>query len=395
MSDQILNLHGDPLFRAFDLSMKLFVASLLISIAAAQILIGILVCLWVVLLVKGMRQPRTILDIPILIFIAARIASVLLSEYPELSIHAISRELVFYVSYFVCTFYFEHADLEGLKETFQVLVISTCLVCIASTGLMLGGYIKKANGLSGGGLLSSHIAFLIPAVLMTRKERGFFPKEIYRWGGVAILLLALLFTLTRGDWIAVGVVIVVYGMFFSRKAFIVLLAVFVIIYLFSPTIRGRVHTFVNPLGNTSDRKTLWQDAAKHAGAHPLFGFGPNSFSQVFDDRAHLGDKAVGAWHNDFLQLYMESGIAGAGSFAVVLGTFGYCAFGLVRRKMQERPNSLIDYGWMGALLLFAYIIDGCFTMPTSSITNAMLFRFLIAAVAVEYARTTSATVVKG
>src|SRR5579862_8545701 len=378
-------------FHVFDLLMKGFVVSLMVSIAAAQILAGLLILVFIFLCFNGYPYRKTPLDIPILAFVAVRLLSIWFSIDPGLSMRAIGREIGFYGTYFYCAFYFTYAAKRNIRSTFQWLIISTLIVTAISVAMMLSGKIEKANGLSGGGLLSTHLLFVL-VLTMTATAGEVFPSEWTRWTAFSALTIGLLFTLTRGDWIAATVAAVVYGLFVNRKLVIGLVAVAALLFVLVPRLRARFETLASPLEHSSDRVTLWHDARTHISDHPVLGFGPETFPLVFNSQEVMRDKKVNAWHNDFLQIYMESGLAGDVTLAVMLGALGYCAFVILGRT--KSPTAAASYGWLGVLLLIGYLIDGCFTMPTSSITNAMLFRFLAAGVAVDFLKKKTAVTVE-
>jgi len=60
----------------------------------------------------------------------------------------------------------------------------------------------------------------------------------------------------------------------------------------------------------SYRDVLWRGAAMIGFEHPVIGFGPRTFRGIFPLMSELGDKKIGSWHNDFIQVYMESGLVG-------------------------------------------------------------------------------------
>jgi len=204
------------------------------------------------------------------------------------------------------------------------------------------------------------------------------------WLLISVFAIGLALSMTRGDWIATAAGIVLFSAMFNRKLLFGMIAFSLVLVLVVPSVRHRMTTLENPLQNTSDRITLWKNAVALIGVHPVLGFGPETFHAVFRDVDHLVDKEVGAWHNDILQLYMESGGIGVLSFALYMGCLLFLSLRLIMHFRYRRDE--LNVGWMGLLVLIAYLISGMFTMPTISITNGILFRFLIAIVAVEHQR---------
>ena len=335
-------------------------------------------------MMHGVRYSRTRLDIPILVFICARLLSIIFSEYPSMSYSTITRELIFYVSFFFTVFYLQHAEKERIYSLLKILIGSTVIVTVISVSLFLFGFARRVNTLGGGGMLSTHLALLISVALIAKDNKFVFPKQFMFWLTIVIFIIGLLLSETRGDWLAAAAALLIYGLVFNRKLAFGVIAFAAMLAITLPSVRQRLYTFEHPLRYSSDRITLWTNALSVAGAHPVLGFGPETFHKVFKDTEHLGDWNVGAWHNDIVQMYVESGIIGVASFLFVIGLLILFSIKLIRSRSIFLNE--LSIGWMGVLMLAAYLISGLFTMPTISITNGMLFRFLIAMVAVEHQR---------
>ena len=58
------------------------------------------------------------------------------------------------------------------------------------------------------------------------------------------------------------------------------------------------------------RDTIWRGALMLIGEHPFVGFGPRTFLSVFPLFDQMTVRGVSSWHNDYLQVYMESGLLG-------------------------------------------------------------------------------------
>jgi O-antigen ligase len=373
---------NSKLFSAYHVGLQLLLVSLAASIVAAEVLAGGLFVLWVVLMARGVRYRRTALDIPVLIFILVRLLSIVFSEYPSMSYVTITRELVYYAGYFFTVYYLQNVGRQKIESLLTVLFISTgAITAIAITQFLLG-HTLRVNALTGGGMLSTQLAFVMLVALVAKDVKSIFRSPMIFWLLMSVCAIGLALSMTRGDWIATAAGVVLFSAVFNRKLLFGMIAFSLVLLLVVPSVRHRMTTLENPLQNTSDRITLWKNAVSIIGVHPVLGFGPETFHEVFKDVEHLGDKQIGAWHNDVLQLYMESGGIGVLSFGLYMGCLLFLSLRLIMHS-RYRPDEL-NIGWMGLLLLVAYLISGMFTMPTISITNGILFRFLIAIVAVEY-----------
>lgn len=82
----------------------------------------------------------------------------------------------------------------------------------------------------------------------------------------------------------------------------------------------------------SKRIFTWKRTIKLAGKHPVFGSGPdtfcNVFNEVYGDEASefFGGKNLDKAHNEYLQLLICSGITGLGSFLAFIGSMVVQAF---------------------------------------------------------------------
>jgi|GEM_PF-2227340 len=375
---------NSKLFSAYHVGLQLLLASLAASIVAAEVLAGGLFVLWVVLMARGVRYRRTALDIPVLIFIFVRLLSIVFSEYPSMSYITITRELVYYAGYFFTVYYLQNVGRQRIESLLKVLFVSTGVITVIAIAQFLLGHTLRVNALTGGGMLSTQLAFVILVALVAKDVKSIFRSPMVFWLLISVFAIGLALSMTRGDWIATAAGIVLFSAMFNRKLLFGMIAFSLVLVLVVPSVRHRMTTLENPLQNTSDRITLWKNAVALIGVHPVLGFGPETFHAVFRDVDHLVDKEVGAWHNDILQLYMESGGIGVLSFALYMGCLLFLSLRLIMHFRYRRDE--LNVGWMGLLVLIAYLISGMFTMPTISITNGILFRFLIAIVAVEHQR---------
>lgn len=369
-------------FKALDISLLILLASLPLSIAVAQSMAAISAVLWIVLMTMGMKYKPTKLDWAILVYVFVRLLAIIFSEYPDASSRALLRELAFYITYFVFAFYLQHTDKKRLSAIFRWLIIATMISTIISVSkyLIIGG-VDRALPLTGGGVLATHLCLVLLIIIAAANNKELFPSKIYWLAALLVIALGLVFSMTRGDMIAAFIITAIYAWNKYRKLLIGL-AVFALAVLLIPSVQSRLATMLNPVRHSSDRITIWQEALRHSDEHPLLGFGPETFQLIFDNWEEMGDKKVNSWHNDFIQLYIESGILGVVSWALILILLFVWSVKLILNPAIETHD--FDFGWLGALLIIAYIIIGFFSVPTVSITNAMLFRFIIAIVAVQY-----------
>ncbi|MBI5214621.1 MAG: O-antigen ligase family protein [Ignavibacteriae bacterium] len=364
------------------LTLKLQIVSLMVSIAAAQILFGFLLIFSILLYRQGARYKPTRFDIPILVFVLARLLSIIFSEYPSESFNTITKELIFYSSFYATVFYLQHATEEERNAVLRWLFISTAIVALVASGITIVGLTKRARGFTGGGTLATHLSLTMVVALCLKEEKKIFKAPLHFWLLFLSMSIGLAFTFTRGDWLATSIALLVYGSLFNKKMVLGFIVFVSVIVLSVPYARERVTTLMNPWDHSSDRLTLWKNAVTHFDEHPFFGFGPETFHHVFNDRMNIDDKGIGAWHNDVIQIYMESGLLGVSAFVFMIGSVVYVSVVTIRRTKINHSSSAVPL--MGVLLVITYLVLGSFGTPTGSITNGMLFRFLLAVIAINH-----------
>lgn len=155
--------------------------------------------------------------------------------------------------------------------------------------------------------------------------------KIYKWLATGVLGLggiALIFTYSRGAWIALVFAIVV--LFFvvwrqrgaSLKAPIVVLIALVLLYVpFGDSISTRL--FGDDQGSANSRIPLDKLAFRMIADNPLLGVGPNNFTVAMDQYATSEFRREWLWavHNKYLLIFAETGIGGLLAYlAFLLGT---------------------------------------------------------------------------
>jgi len=108
------------------------------------------------------------------------------------------------------------------------------------------------------------------------------------------------------------------------------------------------------------RDVLWRGAVMLIDDHPLLGFGPRTFPAIFPLFDEMPVRGVGSWHNDWLQIYMESGLLALAAF----GWLVYAVF-MTGRRVVRSPSMLADDRQralaiiisLGVLFLFGGVLD--------------------------------------
>lgn len=222
-------------------------------------------------------------------------------------------------------------------------VLASAVVPLAAAALQLmsGGGRFTAEGLSrttGTFLHPNPFAtylFLILVLIV-----AVFPHvpAVWRWLTLAPLGLAcagvLLMTYSRGAWIAAGVGIVVVGLLQNRALLWLLLAGAVLVWVTVPSVAVRLSDLTEsraPSGATGNsfswRLQYWDDVARLQD-NPVLGIGLRE--------VELNQEAAKAPHNDFLRVYVETGVLGL----VAYGWLLIALFAAGRDALRRAPPGL-------------------------------------------------------
>jgi putative inorganic carbon (HCO3(-)) transporter len=154
------------------------------------------------------------------------------------------------------------------------------------------------------------------------------------------LIFCMLFTHSRGGWIAVMATLLFVGAFKSRKLVILLiLAAGLAFFLGTTSIKERassIITFSRP-----DRTNLWKEALTIIEDFPVFGCGLNTYAATAP-KYKISDRGGIYTHNSYLQMAAESGLLGLGAFLWILITL----FRISLAKIKS-----IDNTFHGAVLI--------------------------------------------
>jgi O-antigen ligase len=182
--------------------------------------------------------------------------------------------------------------------------------------------------------------------------------------GLCAMSGSLIFTLTRGAWIAVAIAIIYLIIVFDKR----LIFVLAVLLAFSPFVapkhvKSRFMTIIqHKQGFMGERPYWWRAALEMIKEHPLKGIGPGRFKTEYMLRKPEGlrenpDKC----HNTYLQIALEMGIPALLVFLWIVSLI----FGMILRlrkivhKMKDR-ESLWDTGFIIGISasIIAYLIHG-------------------------------------
>lgn len=196
-------------------------------------------------------------------------------------------------------------------------------------------------------------------------------RLVRRAAAAVTVLVGLLASGSRGGILAVAVGLTVLAWAWSRRhaAAGVLAAIGVVLAASLVWLEpDHLTRAFETRGLGGDRLRLWMDVVRMFPDHPLLGVGFNAFSTAYPPRQHVHpDLWFGEVHNEYLQVLLETGIAGA---ALALAAFGVLLVSCVRRS----GRSTLDAGVVGAVAASCAnaLVDFNWQIPANAATFAVL-----------------------
>lgn len=327
--------------------------TVIFSTAIVQILVVLLTLLAIRCVEAGAYYPfrRTPLDIPYLAFVIGRVASVVFSKDLAKSLPALSGEFIFYVVFFIVTQSIRENEFQAGRILTSILIWAGVIAGVIGTLKVVLSFDPRGSSTTAGTYTLG--TYLCP-VLALGLVAPFYGRgsRVARWFVPLAMCLGIVFTFDRLHWVTMGLTLGIAGIILRRRAVVFILGAVLLASLLSPTIRFRAVQFADLGSLTSGRDVLWKGASTLISVHPMIGFGPRTFSEIFPFFELLPFRGVGSWHNDYLQVYMESGLVGLLPLVwLIVATFVYA-----RRLLRSATLSLEQRRLVLSLLIALSLI---------------------------------------
>ena len=302
---------GDGCDRAVWAAVVVAFAMMMFSIAIAQAAVLIAGLLWLCGLVRqpAMRPRATPLFWLYAAFVAARVLAIPTSIDPAVSLDALRTEIPFHILFFVVLATFDAGKTERILLFLRLLVLAAVVAtAIGFVRYALGMDDRLSSTTAGYYTLGMFLASVFAIAFALGRRRDIFPNRLLWMAVCVLLLLGLLFTFNRLHWVVAGIAALLIGLARERRILATLAVIGAIAILTVPALQERFLQLLDAGGHMSGRDVLWRGAWMIADQRPLTGFGLKTFPLVFPLFDVLPDKGVGSWHNDYLQVYMDSGL---------------------------------------------------------------------------------------
>ena len=355
------------------------VCSLMLSLFLLQLFVGLLSILWLLETIENKKKAFDTFTLLIVIFGVTRILSIAFSQFPSVSVQSFYKDALFYFSFFAFSYYLKALGKERMGKIAYIFIMSAVAISIIGLTLFNLNLVDRAQSFSSG--YATFSSYLIVALglyiaLPFKYERK------YAWQGwslgMALILSGIVTSMGRTN-IAIAGLLFIAGLIFRKikiKPAIVIAVLTILISLASFQInKNEITQRVEHPTELSDRDILMKGAKELAGVHPLLGFGPRTFHNIFPYQNLLADKGIGSWHNDFIQVYFESGALGLIAFLAIIIAVIFSA-----AKYLKKKHTLINFKsiTLGIILGFTALVLSALTAGfIDSPVLSILFAFLI------------------
>jgi O-antigen ligase len=351
-----------------------------------------LILSWLAVLVRrrqlAVRWPTSPYDTPLGLFLIAALLSLLVTQYPLLSVREMRALILEPVLFFWLIQSLRGSDRWALAG-FLTGATVTAIAAVVQGPLGVGGtavegvlrvqaWYPSANHLAL--MLGRAWPFLLAGALAWRR---------WLWAPAALVGLGLLLTFSTGGWLgtlaATLVVIVALG---HRKlaAWLGALSAVLLIGVSGLAVLGTLPERLNPLRQTGGfRLDLWLSSLEMVRDHPLLGVGLDNFVYLYQQfylrEGAAAEPSLSHPHNWIFNFWLSLGLLGLIAFVWLLVRFWHNA----RESLLEPGRTWLVAGALGAMadLLVHGFIDNSYFL----VDLAFVFWLSLALVASKIERT--------
>jgi O-antigen ligase len=365
--------HG--LERATVVLLLCFVASLQISIAAANILLALMLVCWTAQLVQDRALPATPYFFwPLAAYAAVTVVVSAFSLDPATSIVDDKQLLLFVIVPAV------YQIARGERASLVVDVIVSVGAASAAYGIIQYGLLHYDNlGRRPEGAMSHYMTYsgLLMLVICAAAARLIFGRQGRTWPALVMpaLVVALALTLGRSAWIGASVAIALLLALKDLRLTILLPLFVAVLFAVAPgTVTKRVMSIFDVQEPTNqDRLAMIEMGARMVNDHPLTGVGPNMIPRVYAQ--YRPDYAINPinphLHNVPLQIAAERGLPALAVWLWFVFSLVVAQFRLFRRQRDKVPAAA------ALAAVFAMLGAGLFEYNFGDSEFLMLFLVLV------------------
>ena len=355
------------------------------------------------------KHPITLL---LLLHLGWIVITLIMSTQRELSIKYLITKI-----WYVSVFFFMSGMILTSEKSFRKLLWTTVLPTILAVVLIIykhskWGFLFEYVNKSVVPFFRNHVNYgvfitmLVPLLVAMRfwYKKGSIMRllmDIF----TMITLIGIYLTYTRGAWLALVALPIVYIIVLYKKMKHILLSGFIVVFLFfgylsvnnnylrfAPDYAHTIYhdnlkdhiiaTFSGKDMSTMERFYRWVAAFKMTGDSPVFGFGPNSFVKTYKSYTVTSfatyisrNEENSTVHNYFILLMAEQGIPG------MLIFMGFIAMVLITAERVYHQQNTFNDKWIvmvALMVIIVFLINNLFSDLLEANKLAPLFFIMVA-----------------
>lgn len=359
--------------------LSLLAVSFVLSLFLMQLAAALLFILWLFEKKEQKKKAFDVITAFILIFGLVRLITIFLSEFPQSSFESLYKEALFYTSAVALPFYLKTLDKKKVLGLMIIFIYGAAIISIIGSTRFFIGDVERAQSFSSSYTVFSGylLTAFVSALFYPKKDKSF--NQQFFWSIVySIIFLGLLTSLGRAN-IALALLAFLVAITLKQisvRQIIMLIIIAIIgygVYSFRPS--KVIGERVENITQLSDRDIIWQGAKEILFEHPVLGFGPRTFQHIFPLKEKFADKGIGGWHNDFLQIYFESGAIGLLAFLILLYIILKTSINQIRNKKTDAELKSVSASVLASVI--ALIISAMAAGFITSVVLSIVFVFLI------------------
>jgi len=364
----------------------LYALMIAISTAGSNIGLGLVFIGLVIKLIKereGLKYLKTGMELSILLYLLANLISILFSHNMNISWQAFGEVIIPVLIYYMI--FNSVTRLELVKKIFIFFILSISIASIYSIYQHYFLEIERASGFFLTLTYGSIMVLILPLLITFNFNDLSMKNRLLSLITLGITSLSLIFTNTRGTWLAILGGVAFLSIFKNKKLIIWFMVLVILALALIPSFYQRASTIID-LDNSSNKERLlmWKSAFNMFRDYPLTGVGLGMFSELYPKKYMLPEARVKKRHyahNIVMNILAETGIIGLGAFTFLVSYIFKVGFELLR--------NLEDKYWINAILgllagILAFLIHGLTFYNLGDSETAKLFWVIIALLMVIY-----------
>jgi len=210
---------------------------------------------------------------------------------------------------------------------------------------------RIVSGFDNPNIFAEYLLLVIPLTLACLLQKGEMRRKLFYALSLALMLVCLVFTWSRGAWLGFLVGMLLFFLILSKKTVIGLLGLVIVSPLLSWLVPNAVAERFLSIGNLAESSVSYRISVWYGMVELLkktwwsgIGVGNAAFEAVYPSVALVGAGTIEHAHSIYLQLLAELGIPGLLVFLLILFLFVQNCFEYLLKVKNQEERGLVIAG---------------------------------------------------